>query len=207
MDKKLIYLARHGDIGLGKDKRYIGQSDIPLSDLGKKQANLLKEKFSRVPLDAIFCSDLKRSQQTADIIASAHQIVPKARMELREMNMGEWEGKLFSEIRAKYPSEYKERGENIALYSSPEGESFSDCFKRVNPIFESLAQSPETTILIVGHAGVNRVILCRILGIPLDDVFRLEQNYGCINLICKEYSEYRLKFLNLTLLNVLQFDR
>lgn len=206
MNKKYIYLARHGDIGLGKDKRYIGQSDLPLSELGKKQANLLKEKLCRVPIDNIYCSDLERSQQTADIIASAHQIVPTARVELREMNMGKWEGQLFSEIRAKYPQEFKERGENIAHYSSPEGESFSDCYKRVNPIFEGLAQSQETTILIVGHAGVNRVILCRILGIPLDNVFRFEQSYGCLNLICKEYSEYRLKYLNLTIPDGVHFD-
>ncbi|HWQ40521.1 MAG TPA: alpha-ribazole phosphatase [Desulfosporosinus sp.] len=201
MDKKLIYLARHGDIGLGRDKRYIGRSDMPLSDLGKKQAILLKEKFYRVALDNIYCSDLERSQQTADIIASVHNIIPLAREELRELTMGAWEGKLFSEIRAKYPQEFQERGQNIAHYRSPGGESFSDCSKRVIPIFESLAQSDETTILIIGHASVNRIILCRVLGIPLDNVFRLEQSYGCLNLICKKGSEYRLKFLNHTLLD------
>ena len=196
MDKKLIYLARHGDIGLGRDKRYIGQSEMPLSALGKKQAALLKEIFSWVPLDNIYCSDIGRAQETANIIASAQQIDPIASAELRELNMGDWEGKLFSEIKAKYPKEYKERGENIAHYRSPLGESFSDCYKRVIPVFESLTQSDETTILIVGHAGVNRVILCRVLGIPLDNVFRLDQSYGCINLISKEHSEYRLKYLN-----------
>lgn len=196
MDKKLIYLVRHGDIGLGRDKRYIGQSDLPLSVLGKKQASLLKEIFSQVPLDNIYCSDIERVQQTADIIASAHQCVPIARVELRELNMGAWEGKPFSEIRTKYPKEFHERGKDIANYSPPEGESFSDCYRRVIPVFESLAKSDETTILIVGHAGVNRVILCHVLGIPLENVFRLEQKYGCVNLIYKEGFEYRLKYLN-----------
>ena len=198
MDKKLIYLARHGDIGLKRDKRYIGQSDMALSELGKKQAISLKEKFCSVSLDNIYCSDLDRAQQTADIIASAHKIIPTARVELRELDMGDWDGELFSKIRAKYPKEFKERGENISHYRSPEGESFSDCYKRVIPVFESLSQSDEATILIVGHAGVNRVILCRVLGIPLDNVFRLDQSYGCLNLICKEGTEYRLKFLNHT---------
>jgi alpha-ribazole phosphatase len=196
MDNKLIYLARHGDIGLGRDKRYISHLDMPLSDLGKKQAMLLKDKFCRVPLDNIYCSDLDRSQQTADIIASAHKIVPTSRVELRELNMGAWEGELFSEIRAKYPQQFNERGENIAHYRSPEGESFSDCYKRVIPVFENLSRSDEAPILIVGHAGVNRVILCHVLGIPLDNVFRLEQSYGCLNLICKVGTEYRVKFLN-----------
>ncbi|MDJ0306641.1 MAG: histidine phosphatase family protein [Dehalobacter sp.] len=92
----------------------MGQTDIPLSDLGIKQAELLKRNFGNMSLDNIYCSDLERAQQTATIIASAHQIVPTAIVELREMNMGAWEGKLFSEIRAQYPQEFKKRGENIA---------------------------------------------------------------------------------------------
>ena len=194
--KKHIYIVRHGDIGLGTDKRYIGQSDLPLSVLGLKQATLLKEIFSRVPLDKIVCSDLGRTQQTADIIAAAHHIVPIARVELRELNMGDWEGKTFSEIRATYPKEFKERGEDLANYRTPLGESFSDCSKRVLPVFESLAQANESTLLIVGHAGVNRVLLCHVLGVPLENVFRLDQSYGCYNLMSYKGSEYRLNYLN-----------
>ena len=202
MDKTFIYLVRHGDIGLGRDKRYIGQLDLPLSVHGQKQAVLLKDLFSQIPIDNIYCSDLKRSQQTADIIALEHQVIPSAQVGLRELNMGDWDGEFFSTIKTKYPAEFKKRGENIANYSPPKGESFLDCYKRVIPVFESLTQSDENTILIVGHAGVNRVILCRILGIPLNNVFRLEQSYGCINSICKEGSEYRLNYLNLKAFDV-----
>jgi len=196
MNKKLIYIARHGDIGLGRDKRYIGQSDLPLSALGEQQATLLKQMFCRIALDNIYCSDLGRAQQTAEIIASAHPIVPTACEKLRELNMGDWDGKLFTEIRAKYPREFKERGENIANHSPPRGESFSDCYERVVPVFEGLAKSEETTILIVGHAGVNRIILCHVLGIPLENIFEFKQSYGCVNLICKKGSEYQIKYLN-----------
>ncbi|MDP4160603.1 MAG: alpha-ribazole phosphatase [Bacillota bacterium] len=198
MDKKLIYLVRHGDIGLGGEKRYIGHLDVTLSVHGEKQAALLKDFFCQVPLDNIYCSDLRRSRQTADIIAMAHQILPKAHVGLREMNMGNWDGESFAKIRTMYPEEFKQRGEDIANYCTPKGESFSDCYKRVIPIFENLAQSNEKIILIVGHAGVNRVILCHVLGMPLDNVFRLEQSYGCLNLICQEGYEYRLKYLNHT---------
>jgi len=114
------------------------------------------------------------------------------------LNMGAWEGENLFEIRAKYPKEFKERGEDIANYRPPLGENFADCAQRVIRVFESLTKSEESTILIVGHAGVNRVILCRVLGIPLDNLFRLEQSYGCVNLICQQGSEYRLKYLNHT---------
>lgn len=198
MKKKLIYLARHGDIGLGRDKRYIGQTDLALSALGLEQAAALKEIFCRIPLDKIYCSNAGRVQQTAEIIASAHQIVPVALKEFRELNMGEWEGRSFSEIKAEYPQEFRERGKDIANYRPPQGESFSDCCKRVIPVFEGLAHSDERTILIVGHAGVNRVILCHVLGMSLENLFRLEQNYGCVNLIYQEGFQYRLKYLNYT---------
>jgi len=194
--KKLIYIVRHGDIGLGRDKRYIGHSDLPLSALGEHQASLLKEVFSRVPLDSIVCSDLGRTQQTADIIATAHRIHPLAHVELRELNMGDWEEKTFSEIRTKYPKEYKARGEDLANYRPPQGESFSDCSQRVLPVFERLANSDVSSLLIVGHAGVNRVLLCHVLGMPLGNVFRLEQSYGCYNLISFDGFEYRLNYLN-----------
>lgn len=196
MSKKFIYLLRHGDIGLGKERRYISQTDLPLSVLGEQQASLLKEKLSRVPLDSIYCSTLKRAQQTAAIIGSDQLIKPIVCDELREIRMGDWEGQLFSEIRAKYPKEFQERGEDIATYSPPRGESFSDCYRRVIPVLENLPKSDETTIAIVGHAGVNRVILCHVLGIPLENLFRFEQSYGCVNLISKEGSEYRLNYIN-----------
>ncbi|EHQ88363.1 alpha-ribazole phosphatase [Desulfosporosinus youngiae] len=196
MDEKLIYLVRHGDIGLGREKRYIGQSDLPLSDLGKKQAILLKEMFGRVPLDNIYCSDLERAKQTAEIIALNHQIIPAVHAELRELYMGDWEGRLFSEIKLKFPEQYQERGRTIAKFHSPQGESFSDCSRRVIPFFDSLIQSGQSTLLIIGHAGINRVILCHVLGIPLEYVFRIEQSYGCVNLISLKGSEYRVNYLN-----------
>lgn len=80
-------------------------------------------------LDNIYCSDLGRAQQTAGIIASAHPHLPTVCEELRELYMGDWEDKLFSEIKAKYPKEFKARGEDIANYRPPLGESFSDCYK------------------------------------------------------------------------------
>ena len=198
MDKKSIYLVRHGDIALGKDKRYIGQSDLPLSALGLEQAVSLKELFSRIPLDKIYCSDLERTRQTAEIVASVHSFVPIVCPDLREINMGDWEGKPFAEIKTGHPEEFKERGEKIASYRPPNGESFADCYRRIIPLFECLVHSAED-ILIVGHAGVNRVILCHVLGLGLDQVFRFAQGYGCVNLISRQDFQYCLDFLNHTL--------
>lgn len=196
MKQKLIYLVRHGDIGLGSEKRYIGQTDLPLSPLGLKQASLLKDMFSPISFDNIFCSDLMRAQQTAKIIAVPRPAAPILCPEFRELNMGDWEGKTFSEIRTKFPKEFAERGQTIANFVPPRGESFTDCSKRVLPAFEWLMKSAGNTILIIAHAGVNRIIICHVLGMPLENVFQLEQSYGSVNLLCHDSCGYRLKYMN-----------
>jgi broad specificity phosphatase PhoE len=121
-------------------------------------------------------------------LPAAHGIVSTVCAELRELNMGDWDGRLFSEIKSSFPEEFFRRGEDIANYRPSQGESFADCRDRVVPWFERIAQKNERNILCVGHAGVNRLILSHVLGIPLARVFCIEQSYGCINLIAVENS-------------------
>ncbi|MCO5387291.1 MAG: alpha-ribazole phosphatase [Desulfosporosinus sp.] len=189
---KKIYLARHGDIGLGRDKRYIGITDLSLSDKGREQANYLKEQLQDEPLDHIYCSNLARTQETAEIIASPHRISLSVLPDLHELNMGDWDGKLFTDIKQEFPREYRKRGEDIVNYRPPKGESFFDCFQRVIPVFDSILRSHKKNSLIVGHAGVNRIILCHALHKPLPELFQIEQGYGCLNVLTHDEKGIRL---------------
>lgn len=128
---KKIYLVRHGDIGLGRGKRYIGITDLSLSAKGREQANYLKELLKEEPLDFIYCSNLARSRETAEMIASVHRIRPSVLSNLYELDMGDWEGKLFTDIKKELPLEYKKRGEDIVNYQPPKGESFFDTNQKV----------------------------------------------------------------------------
>ncbi len=88
-DRKTIYLVRHGTIQSAVDpKRFIGQADPPLNAEGFQQAERLAEALGDAPLSAVFCSDLKRSVQTAQIIAKPHQISCIPRRDLREISLG-----------------------------------------------------------------------------------------------------------------------
>ena len=88
-----------------------------------------------------------------------------------------------SEVRRLFPQEYDRRGADLAGYRPAGGESFADLSARVLPAFEEVVQQSGENLLIVGHAGVNRVILCHLLGMPLANLFRLEQEYGCLNIL------------------------
>jgi len=124
-EQRKIFLVRHGEIEMeGKERRYIGQLDLPLSQRGIEQAQRLREELRQAPLTAVFSSDLQRSLETARIIAEPHQIEVESRADLREIGLGRWEGLPFSEIRQQYPDEFEKRGSDIIHYRPPGGESF-----------------------------------------------------------------------------------
>ena len=115
---------------------------------------------------------------------------------MREIDLGEWEGLSFEEVERTYPEEFQKRGRDIVHYQPPGGESFFDCTKRVIPAFYSLLHATRGNILLVGHAGVNRIILCQVLGKSLADLFDIGQGYACLNLIHYEDGTFTAKVLN-----------
>jgi probable phosphoglycerate mutase len=183
MDKK-VYLLRHGKIRREDDqRRYIGQLDLPLSGEGERQARELKKLLDPAALGAVYCSDLIRSRRTAEIIAGGKQVPVTALAALREISLGGWEGFTFADIARRFPDEFRARGADIGYYRIPGGESFADCSLRAVAAFREILAASAGDIAIVGHAGVNRVLLAHILGMPIANVFRIAQDYGCLNVI------------------------
>lgn len=200
MTNKTIYLLRHGKIAVdGEQRRYIGQADVPLADEGIKQAERLRTLLSKTGFAAIYCSDLVRSHATAKIISKNSELAPVVMPELREINLGEWEGRTFAEIARSYPEQFESRGRDIAYYRTPGGESFAECSSRAKSAFQNILTATGETAVVVGHAGVNRVILCHILGAPLANLFRIGQDFACINILQYTGNTGRIKALNWTI--------
>jgi probable phosphoglycerate mutase len=190
-------LTRHGRIQLEDDqRRYIGQLDLPLSGEGVRQAEALAKRLSQTGITAVFASDLVRSRQTAEMIAAHGGIAVSLRSDLREISLGEWEGCTFADIIRRFPDEFRARGADIAYYRVPGGESFADCSLRVVAAFHDLLGKSTGDIAIVGHAGVNRLLLCHVLGLPLGNLFRIGQDYGCINIIQCSDAGFQLQLAN-----------
>ena len=197
MRNKTVYLLRHGKIAVGgEQRRYIGQADIPLEAAGICQAERLQGRLAKIGFAAVYCSDLVRSRETARIIADRTQACVEVRPKLREINLGEWEGLTFDEVARRFPGEFEARGKDIAYYRTPGGESFADCSQRIVAAFHAIMAEAEEPVVIVGHAGVNRLILCYVLGMPLTNLFRIRQDYGCINVIQYAGTSGQVKLLN-----------
>jgi alpha-ribazole phosphatase len=197
-DHGTIYLLRHGAINSpGEGRRYIGWQDHALSDIGRRQARAWSGYFSGTSLDGIYCSDLKRCLETARIVADECSLEPQTLPEFREISLGEWEGRRFDAVRSADPHEFQRRGEQIAEHRPPGGESFNDLQHRVWPVFTKLTSGAHREILVVTHAGVIRVLLCRLLGMPLKNLFRIGLTYGGLSVINFGRREYRLRAVNI----------
>lgn len=194
MSRREIYLVRHGEPLLKEGRSYyLGQTDPPLSGTGMKQAERLARYFEKRSIQALYCSDLARAEQTASIIAGRQHIRPVKIKEFREINLGDWDGLLVEEVKKNFPALYKKRGEDIVNFRPPGGESFADLQKRVLPAFRQTVEGSAGNIVIVAHAGVNRVILAHLLQLDLENLFSIEQKYGQLYLILKDKCGYTVE--------------
>lgn len=179
--KRKVILIRHGQIRQHKEPILLGQTDVPLSEKGRKQAKKAGALlFALYPgVKRIHTSDLKRAYDTAKIISEqvddtcAISIIPSK--ELREMSLGKLDGMYVSEFRNDYPSEYEYRGKNLLEYKiGNKSENFYDLQYRVMKRLNQLALETPDDIYIVTHAGVIKVILSNLLEMPLNEVVKMK---------------------------------
>lgn len=200
---KRIILVRHGETEQHEEPMFIGQYDVPLSDEGRKQAKALGEELAaliesdvaaeknyvpgvslgREPLPAIekiYCSDLCRAKETADIIADQindtyrrDRIYAEVQplQELREIDLGPWDGRPIREIREQEPELYERRGQDLFTFKTGNhSENFYDMqYRAVAALREILADDYARNIIIIAHSGVIRALENNLRGLRVDD--------------------------------------
>ncbi len=179
-----VHLIRHGQVVGFEQRRYNGHADVALTPYGIEQYHALKKRLDQHPITACYASNLTRCKIGAEIIAGSRGITPVFLQELRELNIGEWEGLTWQEIQERWPQAWVDRQKDLVNYRVPGGENLLDVRARLMPAFTSIVNRHRgEEILVVGHGGVNRIILLELLGAPLANMFMLEQHYGCYNMI------------------------
>src|SRR3989442_14980936 len=155
-----FYLVRHGESEANAARRFAGQSDSPLTDRGRQQAEAVAEELARVKFDRIVSSDLTRTRETAEVIATRHGLRVEIIPELREIDVGDRTGTPFDEARG-LPN-WRDDG----FVAGPRGETLDQVLRRTLGTIERLTrESPGKTILLAGHGGVNRIPLSHFMGI------------------------------------------
>lgn len=184
MQRTRIYLVRHGQVEGHEEKRYNGQVNVPLTQLGRVQSGRVCDCLLDIALDAVYSSDLNRSRYCAELIAASHHLAVDTEESLRELHIGDWEGRTWAELQETYPDDWQARLQDLVNFQVPGGESLQDAADRIRPtIRRILEQYRGGNIALVAHGGVNRIILLDALGAPLEQAFSIEQDYGCLNII------------------------
>lgn len=179
-----LHLLRHGQVEGFENKRYNGQSDVHLTDLGRQQSGAFAGRFQHQKLSAIYSSDLYRCRMAADQIGLLQEAQPEYCEELRELHIGDWQGQTWQQLQRDYPELWQARLDDIVNVSPPAGESLLQMAQRVRPVIrEIISAHTGGEIVIVAHGGVNRVILLDAIGAPLKRLFHIEQDFGCHNII------------------------
>ena len=192
-----VYLARHGSVVGSESRRFIGHLDVPLSPRGEVESTALARRLARAPLAAAYSSDLVRTRRTAEIVCAPHGIAAEPLSALREFSMGRWEGLTAEEIRAREPGAFDAWMADIGRFQFPEGESLPDVEARAWPAFEAIvARHAGERVLVVAHGGPNRIVLCRALGLPLDRILMLGQDYAGLSVLEAGGHSWVLRLLN-----------
>ena len=166
-----ILLARHGETPWNAEGRYQGQIDIPLSPVGEAQARALGERLREVEISRAVASPLSRARRTAELaLGEARAPLLALEPDVQEIAHGEWEGLLASEIGEKDPARLR------AWREEPDRS-----WRGLARATEGLGE--DDTLLLVAHDAVNRVLLCRILGLPIGKLWTFRQAPTTLNLL------------------------
>lgn len=162
-----IYLIRHGETEWNRDLRFQGHQDSPLTDTGKKQAQVLALRMQGVAFDKLYASDLGRALETAATIArlTHHDICQDAR--LRERNYGVLEGLTEETIKEQFPEVLTRLRNGDPEYIIPQGESHRQHYQRNMDFWHETMRRPETKIAVVAHGGVLDSFFRNICGLAL----------------------------------------
>ncbi|MFH0787864.1 MAG: histidine phosphatase family protein [Pseudomonadota bacterium] len=179
-----LFLIRHGEVVRHGQGTFLGFTDLGLSQRGKQQIRALAEHLKGISLDQAYASDLIRAMDSARPICQNRAIKPLPCPAFREMNMGDWDGKSWEEIKKKNPELSPFFFYNLKTFQFPGGETWSQFRGRVLQGLKRLLQENQgKNILLAAHAGVNRIILAQTLGLPFKNMFFMDQGYACLNII------------------------
>lgn len=161
-----LIIVRHGQSQSNLEKRFTGQFETPLTELGHRQAEATSHLLATIPLDAIYSSDLSRALDTAAPTARRHGLQIQKSRALREINAGDWEGKLYSELMEQYPKTYSMWRTDLGHTHPEGGEHVLELAARVyDEIDRILAAHKGQRVAIFTHATPLRMLACRWFGI------------------------------------------
>jgi broad specificity phosphatase PhoE len=183
-----LYLVRHGEVEETYHRIFGGRIDMALSPYGQTQAVSVAEYFEPIALDAIYCSPMRRAQQTVQPLLQMKGIAATTVAAFREVDFGDWTGHRWEQIQEKFGVSAFTWLEQIEQGNVPNAESGAALRTRIQPDLDRiLTRHRGEAVMIVCHGGVIRVVLSLLLRLPLPAMSALEIDYASISITdCRE---------------------
>ncbi len=165
-------VVRHGYSCGNKEKRFSGQLDVALDEIGYSQAkSIAGYVLDNFHVDRIYSSDLSRAYDTVKPVADALGLDVIKSRELREVDVGLWQGKLIEDVKKEFPDSFAFYKENPGLARFDGGESYAEMMQRGQSAMEKIAAENEgKTVLIGTHGGFIRTLRAAWNNVPLDRI-------------------------------------
>ena len=172
MSKTTLYIVRHGQTEWNVQKRMQGHKDSPLMELGVLQAQWLYESLSNLEFDGIYTSSSLRAVKTAEIISGEQKEKIVKSDQLKEINLGKWEGQILADIEKKDPKGFESFWKTPHQFKLNSAESFFDVQNRVLPEIKNIVRNHlGGNILVVTHTVVVKILMAYFEGRTLSDLW------------------------------------
>jgi probable phosphoglycerate mutase len=172
-----LLLVRHGETDWNRERRFQGHADPPLNEAGREQARALGEQLAAEEIDAVYTSDLRRARETAEILAARLDAEVVALRELREIDVGSWQGLTWPEIEERHPEGVEQWHRDGHGWES--GETYGELGTRIAAALRQIAANhPGQRILVVGHGGTVRATRALVDGVSVTESRRRSPAIG-----------------------------
>ncbi|MCH8864021.1 MAG: histidine phosphatase family protein [Chloroflexi bacterium] len=160
-----VLLVRHGQTESNVEGYYMGWLDEDINQMGYAQARALSARLANQPIDIIYTSPLRRTFNTASVLAEPHKLEPKVLDDLIEIHQGDWEGMHVDKISQGWPEQWRHTRTDPTDFTMPNGESFKEVTERsVRAFYKIVADNPDRQVVLVAHEIVVKVIIVHTLG-------------------------------------------
>jgi len=194
-----VFLVRHGATTLSAEDRFAGDTEVDLSEEGREQLHHLAARLAREPLAAVCASPMRRTLESARILAAPHGLSVRPVAGFREISHGRWEARTRAEVEALWPDEYACWERDPYTFAPKGGETGLAVTARALPALVSLVnECSGRSILVVSHKATIRLLLSALIGFdPRTYRDRLDQSPACLNVLdFRDPSQARLTLFN-----------
>ena len=159
--KTVIIMVRHGFSSSNEKHTFTGSMESPLTETGRKQAEMAAEYLEKYKIDKIYSSDLSRAYDTAVPIAKSHNLEIIKNKKLREIDAGDWENRKFSDLAVTYKAQYDLWLSDIGKCCPENGETVEEFYNRIKTEAYKIAEENKgKTVCLATHATPIRVMKC-----------------------------------------------